>query len=126
MALAGEFDILLVFMFDRLGRKDDETPFVVEWFVNQASRSGARWSGQQRSDTHVGQPLNYIRYRQASGESIKTSARVKIRIGQLTEQLSTRRASLFPYGYRLRIRGAPTSATKRFLILPLTLTRPRW
>ena len=26
MALNKEFDILLVFMFDRLGRKDDETP----------------------------------------------------------------------------------------------------
>ncbi len=26
MALQGELDILLVFMFDRLGRKDDETP----------------------------------------------------------------------------------------------------
>ena len=24
-----EFDILLVFMFDRLGRKDNETPFVL-------------------------------------------------------------------------------------------------
>lgn len=35
MALQGEFDILLVFMFDRLGRRDDETPFVVEWFVKQ-------------------------------------------------------------------------------------------
>lgn len=32
-ALAGKFDILLVFMFDRLGHRDDETPFVVEWFV---------------------------------------------------------------------------------------------
>ena len=30
-ATLGTFDILLVFMFDRLGRKDDETPFVVEW-----------------------------------------------------------------------------------------------
>ena len=29
----GEFDILLVFMFDRLGRIDNETPFVVEWFI---------------------------------------------------------------------------------------------
>ena len=35
MALQGGFDILLVFMFDRLGRKDDETPFAVEWFVKQ-------------------------------------------------------------------------------------------
>ncbi|WP_294856593.1 recombinase family protein [uncultured Oscillibacter sp.] len=29
-AVAGKFDVLLVFMFDRLGRRDDETPFVVE------------------------------------------------------------------------------------------------
>ena len=32
-ALREEFNILLVFMFDRIGRIDDETPFVVEWFV---------------------------------------------------------------------------------------------
>ena len=32
-ALNKEFDILLVFMFDRIGRIDDETPFVVEWFA---------------------------------------------------------------------------------------------
>ncbi|QDS35522.1 recombinase family protein [Brevibacillus brevis] len=29
-AREGLFDILLVFMFDRLGRKEDETPFIVE------------------------------------------------------------------------------------------------
>ncbi len=34
----GKFDILLVFMFDRLGRKSDETPFVVEWFVKHGIR----------------------------------------------------------------------------------------
>ena len=28
-----EFDILLVYMFDRIGRIDNETPFLVEWFV---------------------------------------------------------------------------------------------
>ena len=33
-ALNKEFDVLLVFMFDRIGRIDDETPFVVEWFVH--------------------------------------------------------------------------------------------
>ena len=40
-ALKGRFDILLVFMFDRLGRKEDETPFIVEWF---ASHGIAVWS----------------------------------------------------------------------------------
>ena len=29
----GNFDILLVYMFDRLGRIESETPFVLEWFV---------------------------------------------------------------------------------------------
>lgn len=28
-----EFEVLLVFMFDRLGRIQNETPFVLEWFV---------------------------------------------------------------------------------------------
>lgn len=42
--------------------------------------------GQQRFDNHVDKLLNYIRYWQASGESIKTSVRVKTRISQLTEE----------------------------------------
>ena len=32
-AIMHKFDVLLVFMFDRIGRRDDETPFVVQWFV---------------------------------------------------------------------------------------------
>lgn len=86
MALQGGFDILLVFMFDRLGRKDDETPFVVAWFVKQNIEVWSAMEGQQRFDSHVGKLLNYIRYWQASGESIKTSLRVKTRIEQLTQE----------------------------------------
>ena len=62
MALQGEFDILLVFMFDRLGRKDDETPFVVEWFVKNGIEVWSAMEGQQRFDNHVDKLLNYIRY----------------------------------------------------------------
>lgn len=32
--LRKEFDVLLVFLFDRLGRRDDETPFVLRWFYD--------------------------------------------------------------------------------------------
>ena len=35
LAKQKKFDILLVFMFDRIGRIADETPFVVEWFVKR-------------------------------------------------------------------------------------------
>ena len=83
-AVAGKFDILLVFMFDRLGRRDDETPFVVERFVKCGIEVWSCMEGQQRFDSHVDKLMNYIRYWQASGESLKTSMRVKTRLSQLT------------------------------------------
>ena len=83
-AAAGEFDVLLVFMFDRLGRRDDETPFIVEWFTKQGVEVWSVNEGQQRFDTHVDKLMNYIRYWQASGESLKTSVRTRTRLEQLT------------------------------------------
>ena len=80
-ALNGEYDVLLVFMFDRLGRRDDETPFVVEWFVQHGIEVWSATEGQQRFDSHVDKLMNYIRYWQASGESVKTSIRTKTRMG---------------------------------------------
>ena len=83
-ARRGKFDILLVFMFDRLGRRDDETPFIVEWFAKQGIEVWSVNEGQQRFDTHVDKLMNYIRYWQASGESLKTSVRTRTRLEQLT------------------------------------------
>ncbi len=57
----------------REARCDDETPFVVEWFVRNGIEVWSADEGQQRLDTHVDKLMNYIRYWQASGESIKTS-----------------------------------------------------
>ena len=83
-AMEGKFDILLVFMFARLGRRDDETPFIVEWFAKQGIEVWSVNEGQQRFDTHVDKLMNYIRYWQASGESLKTSVRTRTRLEQLT------------------------------------------
>lgn len=98
------FDILLVFMFDRLGRKDDETPFIVEWFVNNGIEVWSAEEGQQRFDNHVDKLLNYIRYWQASGESIKTSIRTKTRLGQIVQE-GRFRGGKAPYGYQLVKKG---------------------
>lgn len=103
-AVLKKFDILLVFMFDRLGRREDETPFVVEWFVNNGIEVWSAKEGQQRFDTHVDKLMNYIRYWQASGESLKTSVRVKTRLSQLTEEGLYTGGSI-PFGYRLEKRG---------------------
>ena len=68
-ARQGKFDILLVFMFDRIGRIADETPFVVEWFVKNGIRVWSTQEGEQRFDSHTDKLTNYIRFWQADGES---------------------------------------------------------
>ena len=70
-AKQGKFDILLVFMFDRIGRIADETPFVVEWFVKNGIRVWSTQEGEQRFDNHTDKLTNYIRFWQADGEKRK-------------------------------------------------------
>lgn len=65
-ALQKRFDVLLVFMFDRLGRRDDETPFVVEWFVKNGIEVWSVAEGEQRFEDHIDKLLNYIRFWQSS------------------------------------------------------------
>ena len=103
-AAMGKFDVLLVFMFDRLGRKEDETPFIVEWFVQNGIEVWSAEEGQQRFDSHVDKLMNYIRYWQASGESLKTSIRTKTRLGQIVQE-GRFRGGRAPYGYRLVKKG---------------------
>ena len=103
-AQEGKFDILLVFMFDRLGRKSDETPFVVEWFVKHGIRVWSVKEGEQRFESHTDRLTNYIRFWQADGESQKTSIRTKTALGQMVEE-GRFRGGIPPYGYRLEKSG---------------------
>ena len=94
------FDVLLVFMFDRLGRREDETPFIVEWFVNQGIQVWSVKEGQQRFDNRVDKLINYIRFWQSGGESEKTSIRVKEKHKQMVED-GQFRGGVPPFGYKL-------------------------
>ena len=95
-----EFDILLVFMFDRLGRRQNETPFVVEWFAAQGIEIWSTQEGQQRFEHDVDYLMNYMRYWKSNSESKSTSTRVKTRMRQLTaEGIYT--GGVTPYGYKL-------------------------
>ncbi len=99
-----KFDILLVFMFDRLGRKSDETPFVVEWFVKKGIRVWSVIEGEQRFESHTDRLTNYIRFWQADGESQKTSIRTKTALSQMVLE-GRFRGGKTPYGYRLEKSG---------------------
>lgn len=99
-AKQGKFDILLVYMFDRIGRIADETPFVVEWFVRNGIRVWSTQEGEQRFDNHTDKLTNYIRFWQADGESEKTSIRTRTALGQLVQDGGFR-GGVAPYGYDL-------------------------
>lgn len=103
-ALKDEFDILLVFMFDRIGRIDGETPFVVEWFSKHGIEVWSAREGQQGFDNHVDKLMNYLRFWQAPGESEKTSIRISSKMQQMqSEGLYT--GGPVKFGYRLADSG---------------------
>lgn len=85
-ALNKEFDVLLVFMFDRLGRREDETPVMVNFLVQNAIEVWSVKEGQRKIESHIDKLLNYISFWQSDGESQKTSIRVKEAKKQLSEQ----------------------------------------
>ena len=85
-AINKEFDILLVFMFDRLGRRDDETPFIVEWFIKQGIEVWSTQEGEQKFDSRADKLINYIRYWQSGEKKKKTSIRVRTKQKQMIEQ----------------------------------------
>ena len=95
-----KFDVLLVFMFDRLGRREDETPFLVQWFIEHGIEVWSTREGQQRIDTRADKLINYIRFWQAGGESEKTSMRVKAAHTQMTAD-GVWRGGARPFGYKL-------------------------
>lgn len=103
-ALKHEFDILLVFMFDRIGRIESETPFVVEWFVKQGIEVWSTQEGQQKIESQADKLINYVRFWQANGESVKTSLRVKTAMTQMITN-GIYRGGVTPFGYRTVEKG---------------------
>ena len=124
-AIRHEFNILLVFMFDRIGRIDDETPFVVEWFVKHGIRVWSVQEGEQRFESHVDKLMNYIRFWQASGESEKTSIRIKTRMKQLTMEGQYTGGSV-PFGYQLARKGRLNKRGKEVYDLVVDPVEAEW
>ena len=84
-AINKEFDILLVYHSDRLGRNKDEIPVIISFLSKNKVIVYSTEEGELRSIEHVDSLLNYIRFWQSEGESLKISMRVKEQIKQMNE-----------------------------------------
>ena len=98
-ARAGEFNILLAYMSDRIGRQEEYSFYVAA--LNQLGIEV--WTikdGQLKTREHTDKLLNFIRFWQNEGESRKTSMRVKDARREMVKagKFPGGRA---PYGYKL-------------------------
>jgi DNA invertase Pin-like site-specific DNA recombinase len=98
-----EFDILLTYMSDRIGRQEEYS-----FYVAGLNRLGIEvWTikdGQLKTEEHIDKLLNYIRFWQNEGESKKTSMRVH---DSMVEMVKAGKfvGGKAPFGYRLVLSG---------------------
>ena len=103
-AAENKFDILLVFMYDRIGRRQFETTAIVKELTDNGVEVWSTVEGQMKFESHTDDLLNYIQFWQAEGESMKTSMRTKTRMAQIVLE-GRFRGGKCPYGYKLVKRG---------------------
>lgn len=103
-----KIDVLLVFMFDRIGRKDNETPFLLKRIVECGVEAWSVCEGQQTFENSSDNLMNIIRFWGANTESKKTAARVDSGRNYATKK-GKFTGGIVAYGYRL----APTGKWDR-------------
>lgn len=104
MASLHQFDVLLVFMLDRLGRKSFETPLFLLDLLEMGIEVWSTVEGQVTAEDQADMMKLFLSFWQGEGESRKTSTRVANAHKQMTEDGIWRGGSV-PYGYRLEHLG---------------------
>jgi len=104
MADRKEFDILAIYMSDRLGRIAEETPLIVSYLNARGIKVISYAEGEIKSDTHQDKLMTYIRFWQAEGESLKTQQRVRD-AGEASVRQGKWRGGAAPFGYQMISRG---------------------
>lgn len=99
-----EFDILLVYMMDRLGRIASETSWITYTLHDRGIEIWSVIEGQQHFATLSDKLVNFIGCTHSEEESIKISIRTRTRLGQIVKE-GRFRGGVAPYGYRLEKQG---------------------
>lgn len=121
MATNNLFDILVIYMSDRLGRIADETPLVVKFLNDHNVKVWSVSEGEIKSESHSDKLLTYLRYWQNEGESLKTQKRVSDYIIAAVEEGRFKGGNCIPLGYMLIDNGNKNFKGKRikdFVINP--------
>lgn len=114
-----EFEILLAYMSDRIGRQEEYS-----FYVAELNRMGIEvWTikdGQLKTEEHIDKLLNYIRFWQNEGESKKTGMRVHDTMVEMVKD-GKFVGGKAPYGYKLVLSGEISNhgrALHKLVIVP--------
>ncbi len=99
-ARTGKFDILLVYMFNRIGRRTREMSLIISILQNFGVRVYSVKEGEL-DFSDGGELVKFIRFWSAESESRHTQMRVDTRLRQLVSEGEFRGGAI-PYGYRLK------------------------
>lgn len=105
MALDKQFDTLVVYHSDRIGRIADESPIVISFLNAHDVKVYSVCEGYINSTTHTDKLVTYVRFWQNEGESIKLSIRVSDYHKQAVKEGRFRGGSFIPYGFQLEDNG---------------------
>lgn len=107
MAERNEFDVLVVYYSDRIGRSSEESPLVISYLNNHDVRVFSTREGEIKSKSPMDKLMTYLTYWQNESESVKISNRSSdYRVIQVQNgKFQGGGGKSLPYGYKLVMRG---------------------
>lgn len=117
MADDREFDVLVVYKSDRIGRTTDESPMVIR-YLNENNIRVFTTSGQElKTETLVDELITYLEFWRNKGESVKISERATDykRIGVLNGKYVGGGKKMLPLGYHLVNNGSVNEKGRNIL-----------
>lgn len=117
MALNKEFDVLIVYKSDRIGRTSDESPLVIKYLNDQGIRVVTCSGEEIKTHTQIDKLMTYLTFWQNESESVKLSERATdYQILQLKNgKYRGGGKKTLPFGYRLVNKGTVNFKGKNIL-----------
>lgn len=105
MADNKEFDVLVVYKSDRIGRTSDESPLVVKYLNDKGIRIFTASGEEIKTESQFDKLITYLNFWQNETESVKLSERATDYHIVMTKE-GRYRGGRLPYGYRLVNNGS--------------------
>ena len=117
MADNNEFDVLVVYKSDRIGRTTDESPLVIKYLNDKGIRVFTTGGQELKTETLMDELITYLEFWRNKGESVKISERSSDykKLAILNGKYTGGSKKTTPFGYRVVNNGSVNEKGKNIL-----------